>query len=62
MAQTLNLQRNSEVFLSTVSLNDGDAVSAMTPANTWKVEILAGYAMSQAVLHQIALVSVLKQQ
>ena len=52
MAQTLNLQRNSEVFLSTVSLNDGDAVSAMTPANTWKVEILAGYAMSQAAATQ----------
>jgi len=52
MAQTLNLQRNTEVFLSTVSLNDGDAVTAMTPANTWKVEILAGYAVSQAAATQ----------
>ena len=52
MAQTLNLQRNSEVFLSTQNLDGGDAVSTLTPANTWKVEILAGYAVSQAAATQ----------
>lgn len=52
MAQSLNLQRNSEVFLSTVNLTGGAAVTAMTPSNTWKVEILAGFAMSQSAATQ----------
>lgn len=52
MAQCLNLQRNSEIFFSTVNLYDGGAVTAMTPSNTWKVEILAGYAASQSAATQ----------
>lgn len=52
MPQPLNLQRNSEVFFSTVNLYDGDPVTNMVPANTWKVEILAGYAASQAAATQ----------
>ena len=43
---SLNLQRNSEVFFSTVDLLGGAAVSAMTPSNTWKLEVLAGFAVS----------------
>lgn len=52
MPQPLNLQRNSEVFFSTVNLYDGDAFTDMTPSNTWKVEILAGYAASQSAATQ----------
>ena len=52
MPQSLNLQRNSEVFFSTVNLAGGAAVTTMTPANTWKVEVLAGYAVSQAAATQ----------
>lgn len=43
---SLNLQRNSEVFFSTVDLQNGAAVTAMTPANTWKLEVLAGFAVT----------------
>ena len=43
---SLNLQRNSEVFFSTVDLSNGAAASTMTPANTWKLEVLAGFAVS----------------
>ena len=43
---SLNLQRNSEVFFSTVDLVNGGAVSSMTPANTWKLEVLAGFAVT----------------
>lgn len=43
---SLNLQRNSEVFFSTVDLLNGAAVTAMTPSNTWKLEVLAGFAVS----------------
>jgi hypothetical protein len=42
----LNLQRNSEVFFSTVDLLNGSAASNMTPVNTWKVEVLAGFAVT----------------
>lgn len=52
MPQSLNLQRNSEIFFSTQNLSGGAAVTSVTPANTWKVEILAGYAASQAVATQ----------
>lgn len=52
MAQSLNLQRNSEVFLSTINIQGGAAASSMTPSNTWKVEVLAGFAMSQAAATQ----------
>lgn len=52
MAQSLNLQRNSEVFLSTVNLQGGTTHDNMTPSNTWKIEVLAGFAMSQAAATQ----------
>jgi hypothetical protein len=45
---SLNLQRNSEVFFSTVDLVNGGAVTSMTPANTWKLEVLAGFAVSSS--------------
>ena len=44
MATQINLQRNSEVFYSTVDLHGGGAATAMSAANTWKVEVLAGFA------------------
>ena len=43
---SLNLQRNSEVFYSTVDLINGAAVTAMTNENTWKLEVLAGFAVT----------------
>lgn len=43
---SLNLQRNSEVFFSTVDLLSGAAVTTMTPSNTWKLEVLAGFAVT----------------
>jgi len=46
------LQRNSEVFLSTVDLVNGAAVTAMTPQNTWKLEVLAGFAASSSAATQ----------
>ena len=45
---SLNLQRNSEVFLSTVDLINGAAVTTMTPTNTWKLEVLAGFAVTSS--------------
>jgi hypothetical protein len=48
MATALNLQRNSEVYMSTVDLAGGGTSDNMTPTNTWRVEVLAGYAASQA--------------
>lgn len=48
MATALNLQRNSEVYMSTVDLDGGAAGSALTSTNTWRVEVLAGYAASQS--------------
>lgn len=48
MATALNLQRNSEVYMSTVDLAGGAASSALTSTNTWRVEVLAGYAASQS--------------
>jgi hypothetical protein len=52
MAAQLNLQRNTKVFISTVDLASGAAVTSVVPANTWQVEILAGYAVSQATATQ----------
>ncbi len=52
MSAQLNLQRNTKVFMSTVDIASGAAVTALTPANTWQVEILAGYAVSQAAATQ----------
>jgi hypothetical protein len=49
---SLNLQRNSEVYVSTVSLAAGANPSTMTPSNTWKVEVLAGFAMSSSAATQ----------
>ncbi len=48
MATALNLQRNSEVYMSTVDLAGGAAATALTSSNTWRVEVLAGYAASQS--------------
>lgn len=52
MSCNLQLQRNTKVFFSTVDLHGGAAVTAVTPANTWQVEVLAGYAVSQATATQ----------
>ena len=49
---SLNLQRNSEVYVSTVSLAAGANPNTMTPSNTWKVEVLAGFAMSSSAATQ----------
>jgi hypothetical protein len=48
MPVQLQLQRDSEVFFSTKNLAGGDAFTSLTPANTWKIEVLAGFATSQA--------------
>lgn len=48
MPTALNLQRNSEVYMSTVDLAAGGSSASMTPRNTWRVEVLAGYAASQS--------------
>ena len=45
---SLNLQRNSEVFFSTVDLINGAAVTTMNPNNTWKLEVLAGFAVTSS--------------
>ena len=34
---SLNLQRNSEVFFSTIYLINGAAMTDMKPNNTWKL-------------------------
>lgn len=49
---SLNLQRNSEVFFSTVDLNSGATVASMTPQNTWKIEVLAGFAVTSSTATQ----------
>ena len=49
---SLNLQRNSEVFFSTVDLNSGATVASMTPQNTWKIEVLAGFALTSSTATQ----------
>ena len=49
---SLNLQRNSEVFFSTVDLINGAAVTSMTSTNTWKVEVLAGFAVTSSAATQ----------
>ena len=46
MSTALNLQRNSEVYVSTVDLASGAAATTMTPSNTWKLEVLAGFAVT----------------
>lgn len=52
MPASLNLQRNSEVFYSTVDLYNGGAVTSMTPSNTWKLEVLAGFAVTSSAATQ----------
>ena len=49
---SLNLQRNSEVFFSTVDLAGGNPVTTMTPQNTWKIEVLAGFAVTSSTATQ----------
>ena len=49
---SLNLQRNSEVFFSTVDLAGGNPVATMTPSNTWKIEVLAGFAVTSSAATQ----------
>jgi hypothetical protein len=41
----LQLQRNSEVFYSSVDLLNS-AATAMTPSNTWKLDVLSGFALT----------------
>jgi hypothetical protein len=49
MASSLNLQRNSEVYMSTLDITaSGVEADDFTPTNTWRVEVLAGYAASQS--------------
>ena len=50
---SLNLQRNSEVFFSTVDIigttsGAASVAAAMTPANTWKLEVLAGFTVTSS--------------
>ena len=52
MSTALNLQRNSEVYMSTVDLTGGGTGANMTATNTWRVEVLAGYAASQSAATQ----------
>jgi len=49
---SLNLQRNSEVFFSTVDLINGAATTDMRPTNTWKLEVLAGFAVTSSAATQ----------
>lgn len=48
MSCNLNLQRDTKIFFSTVDIDSGATVVSMVPANTWRIEVLAGYAVSQA--------------
>lgn len=48
----INLQRNTEVFWSTIDLNGGGVSDSMKPTNTWRVEVLAGYAFNQSAANQ----------
>ena len=49
---SLNLQRNSEVFFSTVDLINGAEMTDMKPNNTWKLEVLAGFAVTSSAATQ----------
>ena len=48
----INLQRNSKVFFSSVDLASGENPNHMTPANTYEVEVLAGFALSASAATQ----------
>lgn len=52
MACNLQLQRNTKLFYSTVDLASGATSDAMTPGNTWQIEVLAGYALAQSTATQ----------
>jgi len=52
MSCNLQLQRNTRLFLSTIDIDGGAAVADMTPSNTWRIKVLAGYAVSQAAATQ----------
>lgn len=52
MVSAVNLQRNSEAFFSVTDLANGGPISQMMPANTWKVEILSGFAASSSASTQ----------
>ena len=45
---SLNLQRNSEVFMSTKDIINGAAAVDLRPTNTWKLEVLAGFAVTSS--------------
>ena len=49
---SLNLQLNSEVFFSSIDLYNGQNPSLMTPANTWKLHVLAGFTTSASFATQ----------
>jgi hypothetical protein len=49
---SLNLQRNSEVFFSTVDIINGAAAADLRPTNTWKLEVLAGFAVTSSAATQ----------
>ena len=49
---SLNLQRNSEVFFSTVDIINGAAITDLRPTNTWKLEVLAGFAVTSSAATQ----------
>ena len=49
---SLNLQRNSEVFYSTVDIINGAAATALINENTWKLEVLAGFAVTSSAATQ----------
>ena len=62
---SLNLQRNSEVFFSTVDIlgttsGSASVAVAMTPANTWKLEVLAGFAATSTSATQDITVDALR--
>jgi len=56
MSCSLQLQRNTKIFYSTIDINNSGgtppAISNITPSNTWEIEVLAGYAASQAAATQ----------
>ncbi len=49
---SLNLQRNSEVFMSTKDIINGADAVDLRPTNTWKLEVLAGFAVSSSAATQ----------
>lgn len=52
MSGPLNLQLKSEIFYSSVNLAAGDSNSLMTPSNTWKINILSGFASTASFATQ----------